>query len=401
MNNSNEQTILFRHATIYTEDNVIKNGYLLTKNGVIESFGEAEELDMQSLQIDKSYSLSESYKLIPGMIDIHIHGANDADAMDATTESLNIIATTLPKEGTTSFLATTMTQGVQEIEAALKSAANYIEQEDQTGKAEIVGIHLEGPFINAKKAGAQPLDAIKKPSVDLFKKWQGIAGNHIKLVTLAPEEDNNLALTAYLKETGVIPSMGHTDAIYEEVKKGIEAGIIHVTHLYNGMRGLHHRDPGVAGASLLHKELITEMIVDGIHIHPEVVKLTFQQKGKESIILITDSMRAKWLDDGISSLGGQKVIVQNGKALLENGSLAGSTLKMNDAMLNMISYTGCSLEDIVQMGAYNPARQIGILDKKGSIKSGKDADLVILNEENKVVMTICRGVIAFNDLEEM
>jgi N-acetylglucosamine-6-phosphate deacetylase len=180
------------------------------------------------------------------------------------------------------------------------------------------------------------------------------------------------------------------------VKRGIEAGVIHVTHLYNGMRGLHHREPGVAGASLLHKELITEMIVDGIHIHPVVVNLTFQQKGKEGIILITDSMRAKWLDDGISSLGGQKVIVKNGKALLENGSLAGSTLKMNEAITNMMSFTGCSLEEAVYMGAYNPAKQIGILDKKGSIQSGKDADLVVLDKENKVVMTICRGQIAFN-----
>ncbi|WP_445486787.1 N-acetylglucosamine-6-phosphate deacetylase [Niallia sp. 03133] len=399
MTNNNETSILFQEIAIYIEDRIINNGYLVTKNGAIDSYGEMAEYKADTIQADQIFTFEETYKLIPGMVDIHIHGANDADVMDAALDSLNKMANILPKEGTTSFLATTMTQGEQEIEAALKNAADYIKQENQAGKAEIVGIHLEGPFINAKRAGAQPLEAIQKPDIDLFIKWQNIAEGNIRLVTMAPEEENGLNLIAHLKETDVVPSMGHTDAIYEEVKRGMEAGVIHVTHLYNGMRGLHHRDPGAAGASLLHKELTTEIIVDGIHIHPEVVNLTFQQKGKEGIILITDSMRAKWLEDGISSLGGQKVIVKSGKALLENGSLAGSTLKMNDAITNMMSFTGCSLEDAVYMGAYNPARQIGILDRKGSIQSGKDADLVVLNGENKVVMTICRGQIAFHDME--
>ena len=401
MKQKNRESILLSNLFIYTEEGVISQGYLRIADGVIESYGSLEELPADRKQTDEMIEFPESYQLIPGLIDIHIHGANNADVMDGTFKALEIMAQTLPKEGTTSFLATTMTQGEQEIEAALKNAADYIKNQTDSSAAEVLGIHLEGPFIAAARAGAQPLQAIKKPNAALFKKWQSIAGNQIKLVTLAPEEEGGLELAAYLKETGVIASMGHTDALYEEVLKGIEAGVSHVTHLYNGMRGLHHRDPGVAGASLLHKELFVEMIVDGIHIHPKIVQLTFQQKGKEGIILITDSMRAKWMADGISSLGGQKVIVQDGKALLENGALAGSTLKMEEGIRNMMQFTGCSLEDAIYMGSYNPAKQLGILDKKGSIKKGKDADLVVLNKENEVVMTICNGEIVYSKREDM
>lgn len=401
MKQKNRESILLSNLFIYTEEGVISQGYLRIADGVIESYGSLEELSADRKQTDEIIEFPESYQLIPGLIDIHIHGANNADVMDGTFKALEIMAQTLPKEGTTSFLATTMTQGEQEIEAALKNAADYIKNQTDSSAAEVLGIHLEGPFIAAARAGAQPLQAIKKPNAALFKKWQSIAGNQIKLVTLAPEEEGGLELAAYLKETGVIASMGHTDALYEEVLKGIEAGVSHVTHLYNGMRGLHHRDPGVAGASLLHKELFVEMIVDGIHIHPQIVQLTFQQKGKEGIILITDSMRAKWMADGISSLGGQKVIVQDGKALLENGALAGSTLKMEEGIRNMMQFTGCSLEDAIYMGSYNPAKQLGILDKKGSIKKGKDADLVVLNKENEVVMTICNGEIVYSKREDM
>ena len=214
---------------------------------------------------------------------------------------------------------------------------------------------------------------------------------------MAPEEDENFELVRYLKAEKIVPSIGHSDAVYEQVLSSIQAGVSHVTHLFNGMRGLHHRDPGVAGAALLHSELMAEMIVDGVHIHPEIVKLAFLQKGVDHIILITDSMRAKWLEDGISSLGGQKVIVRDGKALLENGALAGSTLKMNDAINNMMNFTGCSLQDVVKMASYNPAKQIGVLDKKGSIAKGKDADLVVLDENNQVVLTICKGQIVYSN----
>ncbi|MCE4050534.1 N-acetylglucosamine-6-phosphate deacetylase [Bacillus sp. Au-Bac7] len=386
------ELLLLKDLTIYTEEGVLSDGYLLMEKGRIHSYGKLAELE--KTENVQTISFPKGSKLIPGMIDIHIHGAKNADAMDGSHDGLKTIAEILPYEGTTSFLATTMTQGQEEIESALTCISAFIETDNKPGQAEILGVHLEGPFINEKRAGAQPLDAIKTADIELFQRWNQLAGNQIRLVTLAPEKENGLKLAAYLKENGIVASMGHTDAVYEEVVEAVQAGMNHVTHLYNGMRGFHHRDPGTAGAVLLHEELTAEMIVDGVHIHPEIVKLTYKQKGKDKIILITDSMRAKWLEDGVSSLGGQKVIVKDGKALLENGALAGSTLKMNDALTNMMAFTGCSLEDVITMGAYNPAKQIGVLDRKGSIKTGKDADLVVLDDNNKVILTICRGIIA-------
>lgn len=391
------KALILKNVCIYTETEIHSNGYVVVKEGKIDAIGLMDSFLEKEWENAHILDFPKGMNLIPGFIDIHIHGANNADAMDASQQALEIMAETLPKEGTTSFLATTMTQEVESIENALTSIAQYVETADQSGKAEIIGIHLEGPFISEKRVGAQPVQSVKKPNVELFKKWQTLSNNQIKLVTMAPEEDENFELVRYLKAENIVPSIGHSDAVYEQVLSSIQAGVNHVTHLFNGMRGLHHRDPGVAGAALLHSELMAEMIVDGVHIHPEIVKLAFLQKGADHIILITDSMRAKWLEDGISSLGGQKVIVRDGKALLENGSLAGSTLKMKDAINNMMNFTGCSLQDVVKMASYNPAKQIGVLDKKGSIAKGKDADLVVLDENNQVALTICKGKIVYSN----
>ncbi|WP_312095380.1 N-acetylglucosamine-6-phosphate deacetylase [Niallia sp.] len=391
------QELVLKNLCIYTETEVTPKGYVVVKGGKIDAIGLMDSFQEKDWINARIIDFPKGMNLIPGFIDIHIHGANNADAMDGTLNALEVMANTLPKEGTTSFLATTMTQDEESIEKSLSTIAQYMETVDQTGKAEIIGIHLEGPFISEKRVGAQPIQSVKKPDVALFKKWKSLSNNQIKIVTMAPEEDGNFELVRYLKAENIVPSMGHSDAVYDQVLKSIQAGVNHVTHLFNGMRGFHHRDPGVAGGALLHSELMAEMIVDGVHIHPEIVKLAFLQKGVDHIILITDSMRAKWLEDGISSLGGQKVIVKDGKALLENGSLAGSTLKMNDAINNMMNFTGCTLQDIVQMASYNPAKQIGILDKKGSIAKGKDADLVVLDENNQVMLTICNGQIVYSN----
>lgn len=391
-----EKTLVIKNVRIYAEAEFIECGYMVIKEGTINLIGHMTSYEEDNWEEVQVLEFPKEFQLIPGFIDIHIHGAHDADVMDANLEALEIMAKTLPAEGTTSFLATTMTQASEDIEKALSVIRDYLFKQEG-GRAEILGIHLEGPFISSKRAGAQPLQAIKKPDIELFKKWQELSKNQIKLVTLAPEEDGGKELVQYLRSNSIVPSIGHSDAIYAEILVSIEAGLNHVTHLYNGMRGLHHRDPGVAGAALLHPELITEMIVDGIHIHPSIVKLTYQAKGADNIVLITDSMRAKGLKDGISSLGGQKVIVKDGKALLENGALAGSTLKMIDAIHNMMNYTGCSLEEAVKMASYNPAKQVGVLDRKGSITVGKDADLVVLDKLNNVVLTICQGQVVYSN----
>ena len=254
---------------------------------------------------------------------------------------------------------------------------------------------MEGPFISDKKSGAQPVEAIMKPDLQLLIKWQEMASQSIKLVTIAPELEGSLEVIRYLKKHGVIASIGHSDASYEEVVKAIEAGASHVTHLFNGMRGLHHREPGVVGAALLHEELMTELIADGIHVRPELIKLAFLQKGREKMILITDAMRAKCLGEGVSELGGQRVTVHSGRATLHDGTLAGSILKMIDGARNVMEYTGCSIEDVLYMTAVNPAKQLQIFHRKGSLSPGKDADLVVLNERLEVVMTFCRGQLAY------
>jgi len=379
--------MLIKGLSIYAENDLIPNGYLVIENGKISEIGTGQVTG------DEALDFPANYKLIPGMIDVHIHGAAGADTMDATREALETIAAALPREATTSFLATTITQEPKAIEAALRNANDYIE--NQAPGAEVLGIHLEGPFINKNKAGAQPLQYIINGNIDLFDKWQDLAGGHIRLVTLAPEVDGGLELIRHLHAEGVIPSIGHSDASFSEVRSAVKAGARHVTHLFNGMSALHHREPGVVGGALLHDELYAEMIVDGIHICPETVNIAYRLKGKERIILITDAMRAKCLKNGTYDLGGQEVFVKDGMATLSNGALAGSVLQMDRGFRNMMEFTGASLTDVVQMGAVNPARQLHVFDRKGSIKEGKDADLVVLDENNEVVCTICRGQIAY------
>lgn len=392
------QRYIFKHLTIYGENGMIEDGFLLTNGEKIEACGPMENIP-ESAETAEPMPLPESYKVLPGMIDVHIHGANGADVMDGTREALKTMAEALPKEGTTSFLATTMTQDKETIEHALENAKDYLSAENRPGTAEILGIHLEGPFISAKRCGAQPLNDIIPPDLSLFKEWQQMSGNNIKLVTIAPELEGALELISYLKEAGVIASVSHSDAGLEEMKAGIKAGVSHVTHLFNGMRGLHHREPGVAGSALLYPELTAEVIADGIHVHPAVVKLAFRQKQKEGIILITDAMRAKCLQNGTYTLGGQEVFVKGKQAVLKDGTLAGSILKMNQAAQNMLEFSECTLEDIVYMTAVNPAKQLGVFERKGSIRNGKDADLIILNEDNEVVLTLCKGAIAFSKRE--
>ncbi len=386
--------LLMVHGKAVLENEVAESIYIFIENGKIQEIGPIKALPSHLENVEK-IEIPEGQNVVPGFIDVHIHGAAGADTMDATIEALETMAKALPAEGTTSFLATTITQKHENIENALRNAALYLNGHNDSGKADILGVHLEGPFINKKRAGAQPMEYIINPDIELFKHWQELAEGSIKLVTVAPELENGTNFVSYLHENEVIASIGHSDAVYEEMENAVQAGAKQVTHLFNGMRGIHHREPGVAGSALLFKELMVELIADGIHVRPEVMKLVINAKGTEGMILITDAMRAKCLKNGIYDLGGQDVSVANGKALLADGTLAGSILKMNDSVKNILEAADISLSKAVQMASVNPAKQLNVYDRKGSISVGKDADLTILSNEYQVELTICRGEMAF------
>ncbi|MBU7590957.1 N-acetylglucosamine-6-phosphate deacetylase [Metabacillus halosaccharovorans] len=385
--------LIIKQGTIYTEEQTLKSGLLQIDDGKITKISKStEHLSSKDYQM---ITLPEGYSIIPGMIDLHIHGVNGADTMDATREALDKMASTLPKEGTTSFLATTITEDINQIKKSLLNAGDYINSFQSEGNAEVLGIHLEGPFIHKGKAGAQPVQHIADPDTRSFKQLELLSNHHIKLVTLAPELPGGSELLDYLKNKNIVSSIAHSEASYSQVLEAIDHGLTHVTHLFNQMTGLHHRDPGIVGSAFLRDELMVEIIADGIHVSPEIVKVAYKQITDERMMLITDAMRAKWLEDGSYDLGGQMVTVTNGKALLDENTLAGSVLKMIDAFKNIQTFTGCSMESAIKMACENPAKQLNVFDRKGSIANGKDADLVILDENKDVYMTICKGKIAF------
>lgn len=374
---------------IYTDAGVLQNDSLVIEGETIKRIGHPfAEVGAQE------HTFPSTYHLIPGRIDLHIHGAGGVDVMDSTPEALQTLCLRLPEEGVTSFLATTMTAENKRIEQALSNVGKYIKEKKGNG-AEILGVHLEGPFLSLKQAGAHPHAYIQPVDHLLFKRWQALSEDTIRLVTLAPEMDGTLSFIGYLRENGVVASLGHSHATYEQAIAGIEAGATHVTHLFNAMRGLHHRDPGVVGAALLHEGVKAELIADGLHVRWEVINMALRIKGQHGFILVTDAIRAKCMGDGIYDLGGQEVHVTDGKAALKDGTLAGSVLKMDEAARKMMEHSSCTLADTILMSSVNPAKQLGLYHRKGSITVGKDADLVVLDEEYRVVMTLCKGRVVF------
>lgn len=332
----------------------------------------------------------KNWLLLPGYIDMHIHGSAGHDTMDATKDALHGMARSLVKEGVTGFLATTMTQSIQAIENALTNAAQFDSLDDE---AQLLGIHVEGPYVSTKRAGAQPIEHIILPSIEQFNHWQEISDHRIKQITVAPEVEGGLEFVQTLSEQGVIVSIGHSDATSEEVGKAVRLGVKQATHLYNQMRPFHHRDVGVVGSTLLEDEVKVEIIVDFIHSHPQAVQLAYRLKGAPGIILISDAMRAKGLAYGNYDLGGQVVKVTENGAHLSNGALAGSVLSMEQAVKNMKAITDCSLQELVSMSSTNAAQQLNLL--KGHIKEGYDADFVLLDQELNVQKTICRGKVVY------
>lgn len=365
------------NAKIYTGDSIIDQGFIRFEQE-ISAIGSMSDY----VAVDGEEVIDANEKLVlPGFIDVHSHGGYGTDTMDGDPEAINDMTEKMLQEGITSYFPTTMTQSPDNIEQALAG----IKQAKATNPM-IQGIHLEGPFVSPAYKGAQPEQFMHTAEAETMKRWNDISGGNIRLVTYAPEMGDVSEFEQYCEENDIILSVGHSGATYEQLKASKAS---HVTHLFNGQLGLHHREIGVAGYGLL-EDVYTEMIVDGFHISPSMVKLVYKIKGADKIVLITDAMRAKGAPEGESELGGQQVFVKDKQARLENGSLAGSVLTFIDAFKNMIEFTGCSIEDAVKMSSVNQAREFH-LDKKGLLKSGNDADILILEKDLTVKQTILGG----------
>lgn len=331
--------------------------------------------------------------ILPGFIDIHIHGYKGADVMDARVESLELMKRELVKNGVTAFLATTMTMDKKSITEALdvvKKVMTEQEYSDVNG-AEIIGVHLEGPFINSKFKGAQPEKHIIPVEHDILDHYKDI----IKVVTIAPETDGGLSTIKKYKNDMNF-SLGHSGANYDVAMEAIECGACSTTHLFNAMTGLHHRDPGVVGAALA-SDCYSELIADNIHVHKDLYKVLVKAKGLDKLLLITDCMQGGGLGDGDYTLGGQKVTIDNGKCCLASGTLAGSVLKINEGFRNFIEASNESVESILPLITLNQARYLGIEDKFGSLSVGKRADMVIMNDTYDITKTIVKGKIVYEN----
>ena len=371
------------HAEVYTGETVIADGFVRFGKEISAVGNMAEYV----AETDEEVIDASGSRLVPGFIDVHSHGGYGMDNMDGDADEINRMIGKMHQEGITSYFPTTMTQSNENIEKALVGIRKGAEKNPV-----IQGVHLEGPFISAVFKGAQPEEHIKLPDADLMRRWQELSGGLIRLVTYAPETSDATAFEKYCLDNQIVLSVGHSNARRSQLQQSKAS---HITHLYNAQRGLHHREPGVTGHAFLEDDIYVEMIVDGLHIDPEMVKIAFKQKGADRIELITDAMRAKGMGDGISELGGQKVIVKDGEARLESGNLAGSVLEFQKAFENVISFTGCSISDAVKMSSVNQAREFGLV-QKGSIAPGKDADMVLLSKAFRVERTISFGKTVFN-----
>ncbi len=371
----------------------IKNGKIILKDGIVENcallYSDIIEGIVPVEHIPESTEIIDAKGgyISPGLIDIHIHGYLGKDVCDGEEDSIRTISEGLLKNGVTAYLPTTMTVDMKVIKKALQVCRNLKEESKAWKGSQILGCHAEGPFISESKKGAQDPKYILKPDADFVKEYQDI----IKVITLAPETDENdfSAIREICRDTDVVVSMGHTSADYDTAKASVTAGVSHVTHLFNAMTPLAHRAPGVVTAAL-NSDVSTELIVDTFHVDKCFYDMIWKLKGKK-LCFITDCLPAGGLPYGEYTLGGAKIIYKDIVCRLEDGTVAGSVLHLNHGVWNVYTNSQIPLYECVNCASLNPADAIGVSDRKGSLEVGKDADIVITDENFEVKKTIIRG----------
>lgn len=326
----------------------------------------------------------------PGFVDIHIHGCVGADTCDGKRESIAKMASHLIGRGVTSFCPTTMTVALPKIETALAAVKDCMDRPPEG--AAVVGVNMEGPYISPERRGAQSEEFVRRPDAEEFRRLYDGCGGIVRVVDIAPEREG--ADEFIRKVSGYCcVSMAHTEADYDQAMKGFGLGITHVTHLFNAMNGLNHRAPGAVGATFDCGSVQAELICDGFHIHPAVLRTAFRILGEERTVVVSDSMRAAGLPDCVSELGGQTVYVRNGQARLKDGTIAGSTTNLYDEVKNLVRF-GVPLRQAFRSVTLNPAASIGLQNEIGSIRAGKSADFVVLDKQLNLKMVIAKGKVA-------
>ena len=366
----------------------IKESDISLENGVIAKIEKVKKVYPFSKVLD-----AEGRIVTPGFIDLHIQGAGGADVLDGRRESLEIISRTCAKFGTTSFLATTLFRPEEDnhhLEVASKSVGSDL------GGANLLGIHLEGPFISAAKRGMILPECIFLPSLEILGKILDYSRGKLRMMTIAPEIKGNLKIIGTLLKEGIVASFGHSNASYEETLKGMKAGISHVTHLFNAMPSFHHRKPGPLLAIFQAKRVTAQIISDGVHLHPEILRFAYDVLGEDRCIIITDGLQAMGLPEGRYTYNGVEYESRKGTARYFDGTLVGTSLGLNQLLERFIRFSGCSLNAGIKAVTENPARVLGIQNRKGKIEVGKDADLVILDGDWSVWSTIVGGKVVFH-----
>ncbi|WP_342274235.1 N-acetylglucosamine-6-phosphate deacetylase [Spiroplasma endosymbiont of Phycita roborella] len=390
--------LVLNNAKIISIKKIINNGFLVIKDNLIFQINEGKyNYEFQDAQVIDCHNQT----IIPGFIDLHVHGGYGYSLMDGTIESINNFAKLVPKEGVTKFCYATVTASKKEIDNVLSVFAKYMKTENKGNKARIIGAYLEGPFISELQKGAHTPSLLHVLDLNLVKSWNIISNKNLKFIVYAPEIDPNLNnknsnFISSLIKNNIIPSVGHSNATFKEITKTVEYGLTHITHLYNAMSPYNHRDPGVVPASLYYDQLVTELICDGIHVDIDILAITYKIKGADGICMITDAMSAKGQPDGKYLLGPLPVIKSNNKVTVEaTGKLAGSIATMIAGFKNLLKITNNNWQDCIKMASYNSAKQVGIANKTGDIVIGKLADIIVLTKNNDIFLTICEGKIAY------